>query len=444
MSSTSRASCSDVASATSGPGCVGDDRPRQHLADEAGELVGGAGGVGGDGHGAEGGQRQPASTYGGVVRAVTTTRSPRRPRSRGAAPRAGPPERPRLRRSACRRRRGAKSRPASLSTAAASKPGMVSITGVAMVRVCPTRHAAATPDIHPDCPGRGLPRFANLDDAGVMLPRMVGRLGLRRPVLPDVLARKIPRIVGDLDALPGVRRLASRLLINHYGYATTLRPRALSLENDYTTWTGLTDRTFTGRHLPPADPETIARWPAEADVNALFRREHEFQVRPTPASGSCSSPSGSPTASCAPAVRTSARTPPSTRSTSARSTGWPSPDPDCCARERRPAQEPADRRRGVPGVPVPAAAAGRAVDFKPEFEGLLRRAVPHRHDPGQRPRRPQGLRLRRRARTRQLDHRQHDHEHRLPPRAQPPSPGCSPRSTRTGTTTGSSRPPATS
>src|SRR6478752_4555696 len=107
------------------------------------------------------------------------------------------------------------------------------------------------------------------------LPRLAGKLGLRPPVLPDLLARRMPRIVADLDALPAVRRLASRLLINHYSYATTLRPRALSLENDFTTWTSLTDRRFTARHLPPADPETIARWPAEADVNALYRREHE-------------------------------------------------------------------------------------------------------------------------------------------------------------------------
>ena len=127
---------------------------------------------------------------------------------------------------------------------------MVSITGVATARVLPTRHAAATPDIHPDCPGRGLPRFANLDDAGVMLPRMVGKLGLRRPVLPAVLARRMPRIVGDLDSVPAVRRLASRLLINHYSYATTLRPRALSLANDFTTWTSLTDRSFTAATCP--------------------------------------------------------------------------------------------------------------------------------------------------------------------------------------------------
>jgi prostaglandin-endoperoxide synthase 2 len=35
----------------------------------------------------------------------------------------------------------------------------------------------------------------------------------------------------------------------------------------------LTDRTFSGRHLPPATPEQQAALPAEADVVALYRRE---------------------------------------------------------------------------------------------------------------------------------------------------------------------------
>lgn len=121
----------------------------------------------------------------------------------------------------------------------------------------------------------------SLRTASEALPRMVGKLGLPRPVLPDVLARRMPRILEDLDAVPAFRRLASRLLINHYSYATTLRPRALSMANDFTTWTSLTDRRFTARHLPPADPETIARWPAEADVNALYRREHETKSTDT-------------------------------------------------------------------------------------------------------------------------------------------------------------------
>ncbi len=108
------------------------------------------------------------------------------------------------------------------------------------------------------------------------LPRIVGRLGLRAPALPEVLTRQLPRIVEPLASLPPVRRIASRLVINYYGYATALRPRALTLESDYTTWSSLTDRRFTGRHLPPADPETIRSLPSEADVNALYRREREL------------------------------------------------------------------------------------------------------------------------------------------------------------------------
>ena len=93
----------------------------------------------------------------------------------------------------------------------------------------------------------------------------------RRPS-PRLLVHQLPRIIEPLASVPPLRRLASKLLINHYSYATSLRPRALTLESDYTTWTTLTDRRFTGRHLPPADPETIAALPAES------RRE-----RPVPA-----------------------------------------------------------------------------------------------------------------------------------------------------------------
>ena len=113
------------------------------------------------------------------------------------------------------------------------------------------------------------------------LPRMVRRLGLRPPVLPSVLARQLPAIIDPLASLPPVRRLASKMLINYYSYATSLRPRALSMASDYTTWSSLTDRKFTGRHLPPADPESIAALPAESDVNALYRRDEEIKSADT-------------------------------------------------------------------------------------------------------------------------------------------------------------------
>jgi heme peroxidase len=92
--------------------------------------------------------------------------------------------------------------------------------------------------------------------------------------LPDVVAREVPNLVGrlGLGGIEPIRRLVSRLVINKFGYATTLRPRALSLASDYTSWLSLTDRTFSGRHLPPSTPAQQASLPPEADVVALYRR----------------------------------------------------------------------------------------------------------------------------------------------------------------------------
>jgi prostaglandin-endoperoxide synthase 2 len=105
-------------------------------------------------------------------------------------------------------------------------------------------------------------------------------LGLKPPPLPALLTRRLPAIVERLGGIPPVRIAASRLAINYYGYATSPRPRALSLASDYTSWRSLTDRTFTGRHLPPATtcPEDL---PSEADVTALYRRERETKSTDT-------------------------------------------------------------------------------------------------------------------------------------------------------------------
>src|SRR4051794_34330979 len=95
------------------------------------------------------------------------------------------------------------------------------------------------------------------------------------PQLPDWLARRLPEVLGSdgVGGIEPVRRLVSRVAINDFGYATTLRPRALSLLSDYTSWRSLTDRTYSGRHLPPSTPEYQASLPTEADVVSLYRRE---------------------------------------------------------------------------------------------------------------------------------------------------------------------------
>jgi prostaglandin-endoperoxide synthase 2 len=95
------------------------------------------------------------------------------------------------------------------------------------------------------------------------------------PSLPPLVSRLLPEIVGKLglSGIPIVRRTVSRAVINKFGYATTLRPRALSLVADYTSWQSLTDRTFSGRHLPSSTEEERAALPPAEEVVALFRRE---------------------------------------------------------------------------------------------------------------------------------------------------------------------------
>jgi prostaglandin-endoperoxide synthase 2 len=98
------------------------------------------------------------------------------------------------------------------------------------------------------------------------VPLLADWLGWIPPAVPSILTSQLSRI-------PPVRSAVSRLGINFFAYATEPRPRPLTLAADYTSWKSLTDRTFTGRHLPPADEEFIAALPSEADVTGLFRRD---------------------------------------------------------------------------------------------------------------------------------------------------------------------------
>jgi prostaglandin-endoperoxide synthase 2 len=72
---------------------------------------------------------------------------------------------------------------------------------------------------------------------------------------------------------PEVHRLVNALLIDRAILKIPTRPNPLSTMADYTSWASLTDRTWDGRHLPPApardlpDPEAVA---------ALFTRDGEM------------------------------------------------------------------------------------------------------------------------------------------------------------------------
>ncbi|MGK8557072.1 peroxidase family protein [Nocardia gipuzkoensis] len=115
------------------------------------------------------------------------------------------------------------------------------------------------------------------------LSRPIALLGLRPPILPPAFNRFLPNVIEPLGKVPALRRELSRFFVNYYGYATSPRPRPLTLGRDYTTWRMLTDRTYTGRHLPPATSEQQEKWPDQTDVVALFRRDQEIKSTDTSA-----------------------------------------------------------------------------------------------------------------------------------------------------------------
>ena len=62
---------------------------------------------------------------------------------------------------------------------------------------------------------------------------------------------------------------ASAAVVNRAVGVTRTRPHPWSTISDYTSWQGLTDRTYLARHLPPANLQNL---PPENQVQTLFQR----------------------------------------------------------------------------------------------------------------------------------------------------------------------------
>ena len=90
------------------------------------------------------------------------------------------------------------------------------------------------------------------------------------PLIPTALQKPIAVTVDLLRHVPFGPRLITEGFVALLANATEPRPRPLTLVGDYTSWISLTDRSFTGRHLPPPPPGKPL--PAEAEVLELFRR----------------------------------------------------------------------------------------------------------------------------------------------------------------------------
>jgi prostaglandin-endoperoxide synthase 2 len=76
-----------------------------------------------------------------------------------------------------------------------------------------------------------------------------------------------------LRRIPKVRSAVNRFLINRMIYTMPTRPLGLSTyrDRDYRSWTGLTDRRWSARHLDP-EPEFQTQLPDVETVAELFRR----------------------------------------------------------------------------------------------------------------------------------------------------------------------------
>ena len=75
-----------------------------------------------------------------------------------------------------------------------------------------------------------------------------------------------------------LRRLLNRLLINSAIYKIPTRPYAYSTMGSYTSWDSLTDRTFTGRHLPPVAQMPAALPAVDEVVKVLARPAGQTRV----------------------------------------------------------------------------------------------------------------------------------------------------------------------
>ncbi|MCW2530805.1 MAG: cyclooxygenase [Blastococcus sp.] len=90
------------------------------------------------------------------------------------------------------------------------------------------------------------------------------------PLIPPALNGAVAVATDVLRRVPFGPRVLTSGFVSLLANATPPRPRPFTLAGDYTSWISLTDRSFSGRHLPVA-PEG-QQLPSQAEVLGLFRR----------------------------------------------------------------------------------------------------------------------------------------------------------------------------
>ena len=71
------------------------------------------------------------------------------------------------------------------------------------------------------------------------------------PLIPPALNGAVGVAVDVLRHVPFGPRLVTSGFVSLLANSTAPRPRPLTMVGDYASWISLTDRSFSGRHLPP-------------------------------------------------------------------------------------------------------------------------------------------------------------------------------------------------
>lgn len=92
--------------------------------------------------------------------------------------------------------------------------------------------------------------------------------------LIDLINSRFPDAIPDLENIAVQNPAINAFVLDRMASRTAPRPHPFSLASDYTSWKSLTDRSYTGRHLPIADQDYVD-YLANVDlkkVGELFRR----------------------------------------------------------------------------------------------------------------------------------------------------------------------------
>lgn len=126
-----------------------------------------------------------------------------------------------------------------------------------------------------------------LPRAGLREARLAPRASVwRRQGIGNTIELWIAQHLAPVWSLVGarwspLRSPTNRMIINQFAYRMRPRPDPLSTSTAYTSWTSLTDRCYSARHLPPVSPRTEPSVEAVTELFALDGGQQRMSAKST-------------------------------------------------------------------------------------------------------------------------------------------------------------------